>query len=107
MAVCGAGGMRLHWRKTDRLRRKLYRKQESRCGKCNLMFLIRGMELHHLIPVSKNGPNDESNLEMWCRDCHFEQTRYENTHESVRDGKRDWRVFLRTEEKRVFRRIAT
>ena len=97
--------MRLHWRDIGKLRRKLYRSQKNRCSKCGLMFLIREMELHHLIPVSKNGTNDESNLEMWCRGCHFEQTRYENTHESVRDGKRDWRKFLKQEERRVFRRI--
>ncbi len=96
---------RLHSREMGRLRRRLYKEQQNRCAKCGLLFLLREMEVHHVQPLAEGGTHDDDNVQLWCLDDHHEATRYQNTDPAIRDQKRDWRVFLRTEEQRIFRRV--
>ena len=31
---------------------------------------VNGIEIHHIIPLSKGGTNEESNIGFLCRRCH-------------------------------------
>lgn len=48
----------------------IYNKQNGLCKDCNNKFEIEEMELHHLIPVSQGGIDEEKNLVMLCKKCH-------------------------------------
>ena len=47
----------------------LYGKQEGHCGGCNHHFPFHGLTIDHIIPTSKGGPNDDSNLQLLCSSC--------------------------------------
>lgn len=33
-----------------------------------------GEELDHIVPISKGGTNDDANLQMLCKECHYLKT---------------------------------
>jgi len=64
------------------LRRKIYNRYEGKCCKCNELTRFFGSlydspfvnkpkagSVDHIVPVSKGGTNDESNLQWMCRSC--------------------------------------
>lgn len=53
----------------DRMRRKVYRKQNGICTICRKEFTIQEMEADHIIPWSENGKTNEENCQMLCRGC--------------------------------------
>jgi len=42
----------------------------GKCVKCGYNTDIRAMEIHHILPPSMGGTDDESNLVLLCRNCH-------------------------------------
>ncbi len=40
--------------------------------KCNYCGSIKDLHIHHIIPLSKGGKNEISNLEVVCRKCHLD-----------------------------------
>lgn len=46
-----------------------YRKQGGRCAMCGRWFDFNAMEGDHVIPFSKGGQTETSNLQMLCRTC--------------------------------------
>ena len=45
------------------------------CTHCEAKGLVKlGEELDHIVPVSKGGSNDPSNLQMLCKECHAQKT---------------------------------
>ena len=45
------------------------------CTHCQAKGLVKlGEELDHIVPVSKGGSNDPSNLQMLCKECHAVKT---------------------------------
>lgn len=54
---------------TDLSRRMIGAKQRWSCKHC-ARLLDAAFEIDHIIPLFKNGTNDESNLQALCRNCH-------------------------------------
>ena len=50
-------------------KRALYGRQEGRCGGCKVHFELRNMEVDHVIPRVKGGPNHISNYQLLCGSC--------------------------------------
>ena len=50
-------------------KRALYGKQEGRCGGCKVHFELRNMEVDHVVPRVKGGPNHISNYQLLCGSC--------------------------------------
>lgn len=57
------------------------------CDECGIIVNYR-MEVHHIIPISKNGTNEESNLKALCWDCHKIA---DKEAEPIRRPKMDWK----------------
>ena len=81
-------------RQLVRTRRRLWAEQKSRCGKCARLTRLQDMELHHRKMLRDGGTNDPGNLILWCKPCHTEETRFQNTSAEIRDEARRWRQFL-------------
>ena len=65
------------WRKA----RKLFLKRHPLCEKCREQGkLTPAQEVHHILPLSRGGTHDETNLMALCKPCHSEIT--------ARDGDR-------------------
>ncbi len=43
-------------------------------GRCELCASRMGLELHHIIPASFGGPDEDDNLILVCRGCHAKLT---------------------------------
>ena len=50
-------------------KRALYGKQEGRCTGCKVHFELRNLEVDHVIPRVKGGPNHISNYQLLCGSC--------------------------------------
>ena len=51
------------------IKHKLYGFQEGRCNMCGHEIDFRHMEVDHIIPKSKGGQDDDSNLQLLCGHC--------------------------------------
>jgi len=40
------------------------------CRKCNKRFTSFELRVHHMIPLSKGGSNNDTNLQTLCDNCH-------------------------------------
>ena len=56
---------------SDKLRDKIRRLANNRCGYClsQQQYLPYKLEIEHLVPKSRGGSDDESNLWLACRSC--------------------------------------
>ena len=52
------------------LKWKIFKRDNFTCQKCGSQELL---ELDHMIPFSKNGPDDESNYQTLCKPCNREK----------------------------------
>ena len=55
-------------RSTD-IKHSLFGIQEGRCNLCRHEIEFRHMEVDHVIPRAKGGPDDDSNLQLLCGHC--------------------------------------
>lgn len=46
-----------------------YGEQQGNCKGCNHHFPYHGLTKDHIVPVSKGGPNDDSNIQLLCNSC--------------------------------------
>lgn len=51
-------------------RQALYDRAGGKCEYCGREIDYRGMQLHHVVPVSMNGTNNPHNLMCLCSECH-------------------------------------
>lgn len=52
---------------TKEVRKKVYRRDGWRCALCDS---TRYIQIHHIVPRGKGGPNTVMNLITLCSDCH-------------------------------------
>ena len=59
-------------RAIGRVKKRLYEKQQGRGFVCGGAFEIEGLQVHHVIPLSrcKRLAADEGNIRLVCGDCH-------------------------------------
>ena len=50
-------------------KRALYGKQEGRCAGCRVHFELRNLEVDHVVPRVKGGPDHISNYQLLCGSC--------------------------------------
>ena len=56
-------------RRSKNIKHLLFGKQEGKCNLCKHQFEFRNMEVDHIIPKAKGGPDDDSNLQLLCGHC--------------------------------------
>lgn len=49
----------------------LYRKQQSQCAGCRESFRLENLTKDHIVPKSRGGGNDISNLQLLCQPCNI------------------------------------
>lgn len=55
--------------KSQNIKHELYGHQEGRCNGCGHSFDFRNMEVDHIVPRSKGGPDTDKNLQLLCGHC--------------------------------------
>lgn len=55
---------------SDSFRRQYAQKFKYTCQACRHRFSLRSLGLHHIVPRSKGGDEEPSNLILLCWDCH-------------------------------------
>ena len=51
------------------LRYEVLKRAKSRCELCGVASDVKGLEVDHIVPRNKGGPNDISNLQVLCYSC--------------------------------------
>ena len=51
------------------IKHELYGKQEGRCNGCMHDFRFRHMEVDHIVPTARGGPDTDDNLQLLCGHC--------------------------------------
>ena len=62
---------------TKEERQKLLDNADGCCELCKKK-LKKVFDIDHIIPLAEGGTNDESNLQVLCKQCHFEKTQLEH-----------------------------
>lgn len=59
-------------KKLQRIKREKWMANDGRCEECGQRFRIEDMQLHHIVPLSKNPALavSISKLQLVCPDCH-------------------------------------
>lgn len=60
---------RINWPKG--LKNELMRRQNRICTYCGYRRMATSMDIDHMIPVSRGGSNEKSNLQVICRRCNL------------------------------------
>lgn len=58
----------------DRMKRRIYRKQNGICAICEKEFELKEMEADHITPWSEGGKTEEANCQMLCKKCNREKS---------------------------------
>ncbi len=76
----------------EKLKRKIRRQAENRCGYCLLPQSLNPslLEIEHILPTAKGGTDDEENLWLSCRLCNG----YKGIQTEAIDSKTGKRVLL-------------
>ena len=60
-----------------KLRWKLYKEADFKCHCCGCDD-VDLLEIDHIVPFSQGGPDDETNLQVLCRDCNSDKGKYQH-----------------------------
>lgn len=66
---------------TPKLRKQIFDRDNHQCRKCGKHSQQRKLQIHHIIPIIKNGSAAPENLITLCKECHheWEHVIYANT----------------------------
>jgi 5-methylcytosine-specific restriction endonuclease McrA len=75
-------------------RQKVFNLKRGTCDSCLRVHHLlydetgrHGMEVDHIIPLSEGGPDEISNLQLLCRECHKTKTKWEGKRRRADAGK--------------------
>ena len=63
---------------TKNERDKLLTKFENKCNICKCCIKDNIFDIDHIMPLSGGGNNNENNLQVLCKSCHFDKSSSEN-----------------------------
>lgn len=69
------------------VREKVKKRDEYKCVLCSKTSFL---QIHHIIPLSKGGTNNLSNMETVCRNCHEEIHPHMKEKRLRKDENDDW-----------------
>ena len=55
------------------VKERLYNEQKGLCNACGVEFLIRNLEIDHIIPKAKGGGDYYENYQLLCGQCNREK----------------------------------
>jgi HNH endonuclease len=58
---------------TQKMRISIASGQSYKCNSCDCLF-VEPWHIDHIVPLSENGKDDETNMQALCVDCHREKT---------------------------------
>ena len=58
-------------------RQELYIKYDKKCNCCQIEFEFKQIHIDHIKPLASGGNNDDINLQILCKECHFEKSKDE------------------------------
>lgn len=56
-------------RHAQEVKNRLYGEQQGDCNGCGGHYRIKDLEIDHVIPISRGGPDEETNLQLLCGHC--------------------------------------
>jgi len=69
----------------DQLRKQTMKRDNYMCQPCKkLGFITNATQVDHIVPKSKGGTDDLSNLQAICNDCHKIKTNIDNGGSPIR-----------------------
>lgn len=72
--LMGTTGLNRYRKVTKRTKRKILNGRDAgECEMCRNTFPKERLTIDHIVPVSKGGGNERSNLQMLCQPCHSEK----------------------------------
>ena len=58
----------------------LYNKQDRKCNTCEIYLPLRLLDVDHIIPKSKDGPDTADNVQLLCKFCNNLKGNKDNNH---------------------------
>ena len=65
------------------------------CRKCGLKFSSNLLRVHHMVPLSKGGSNNKTNLQTLCMFCHSVKHDHLSTPKKIIKPKKSFKKFER------------
>ena len=62
---------------TPEERKHIYNKNKKVCNCCQKSLNEKGFHIDHITPIACGGTNEENNLQLLCKNCHYEKTKHE------------------------------
>ena len=79
-------------------RTQLYNDLNKKCNMCDKELTLKGFHIDHILPLSRGGNNENENLQLLCKPCHFEKTRQEQDDKYVKESKTESSFNFTTKE---------
>lgn len=55
--------------RSKQIKHMLYGTQKGQCNGCDMHYLFKDLEVDHVLPRARGGPDDDSNLQLLCGNC--------------------------------------
>ena len=62
---------------TKEKREELHRLSDMKCRDCERQLTLKQTHIDHVKPLAAGGSNEDSNLQILCRECHFDKSQQE------------------------------
>ena len=71
---------------------------EGCCNECKTVLEIKAMQIDHILPLAMGGTNDNDNLQVLCKKCHFDKTKNEQENGYVKSSETESSFNMKTHE---------